>query len=143
MPYRFWAEREEENLAMAGAGGGQKKGKPGKKAKGSGRPPRNEPSRQRANLIWAIAHPLRRRVLRTLAGSEEACSPTQMSRQFGLEVSAVAYHLQILQKCGAVELADEQIARGAVEHFYATKIVDDPPIEALLEETRDADAEHE
>jgi DNA-binding transcriptional ArsR family regulator len=128
---------------MADAGG-QKKGKPGKKtAKRRVRPTMSEPSRQRANLIWAIAHPLRRRVLRTLARSEETCSPTQMSRQFDLGVSAVAYHIQILQKCGAVELADEQMARGAVEHFYATKIVDDPPIEALLEETREADAEYE
>jgi DNA-binding transcriptional ArsR family regulator len=121
---------------MADASGGAKRGKPRKKG---ARPTASEPSRQRANLIWAIAHPLRRRVLRALADSEKAGSPTQMSRRLGLGVSAVAYHVQILQKCGAVELADEQMARGAVEHFYATKIVDDPPIEALLEETRRAD----
>lgn len=129
---------------MADAGRGQERRRRIEKAAKKGpRADTTELARQRANLIWAIAHPLRRRVLRALADSTVACSPVQMSRQFDLPVSAVAYHVQILRQCGAVELADEQMARGAVEHFYATKIVDDPPIETLLEETRDADDEDE
>ncbi len=98
-------------------------------------------SEERANLIWAIAHPVRRRVLRELAKQSEPCSPIQLSRAFDRPLSAVAYHVNILRKFGAIRLTDEQMARGAVEHFYETTIEEDPPIEALLEETRSADEE--
>jgi DNA-binding transcriptional ArsR family regulator len=98
-----------------------------------------EHSESRANLIWAIAHPVRRRVLRALTDLGEPGSPVQMARRFELPVSAVAYHVTILRRFGALELVEEQMARGAVEHFYSSTIEDDPPIEALLEETRLAD----
>jgi len=100
-------------------------------------------SEARAELAWAIAHRVRRQILRALAASDGPRSPMQISRELGVEVSPIAYHVTILRKFGAIELADERMARGAVEHFYALKIVDDPPIEALLEETRLADDEQD
>lgn len=96
-------------------------------------------SEERANLIWAIAHPVRRRILRALSKSKDPRSPMQLSRSFELPLSAVAYHVNILRKFGGVKLTDERMARGAVEHFYETTIDEDPPIEALLDETRLAD----
>jgi len=116
---------------MANAG----KGQPGKK------PTKLELSQTRAKLTWAIAHRVRRRILRTLAESEGPRSPMQIAREFGVGVSPIAYHVSILRRFGAIELAEEKMARGAVEHFYASKIEDDAPIEALLEETRLADEE--
>jgi DNA-binding transcriptional ArsR family regulator len=96
-------------------------------------------SRERANLVCAMAHPVRRCVLRALGESEESHSPTWLAKTLDIPLSTTAYHVTILRKFGAIELADEQAARGAVEHFYTTTIEDDPPIEALLEETREAD----
>jgi len=134
---------------MAEAGGKRKKdkrdlkkGKPGKKARQARARRRKEPSsKQRANLIWAIAHPLRRRILRAIADGGESLSPAQVARELGLPIGTVAYHARILWRFGAVEPAGEQQVRGAVEHFYDTTIEDDPPIETLLEETREVDEE--
>ncbi len=98
-----------------------------------------EQSRRRANLIWAISHPQRRRILRRIVDSGESCSPTWLADVLELSLGTAAYHVTILHRFGALKLTDEQTARGAVEHFYASTIEDDPPIEALLEETREVD----
>lgn len=95
----------------------------------------------RADLIDAIAHPLRRRILRLLADRREQSSPAKIAKEFHLQVGMIGYHVRVLQKFGAVELTDEGMVRGAVEHFYSTTINDDPPIETLLEETREVDDE--
>ena len=109
----------------------------GKKRKGR----KNPDGRGRADLINAISHPLRRRILRLLADLGDQSSPTKIAKQFDLHVGLVGYHVRVLQRLGAVELTDEGMVRGAVEHFYKTTISDDPPIEALLEETREVDEE--
>lgn len=133
---------------MADAGKGRRRAASGGKrrskrrgAKPSAAQRRLEKGRRRANLIWAIAHRLRREILRAITDSGEPCSPTQLAGKLELPLSTAAYHVTILRRFEAVELADEQMARGAVEHFYVSTIKDDPPIEALLEETRDADRE--
>lgn len=95
----------------------------------------------RANLIDAIAHPLRRRILRFLADRREQSSPARIGKEFHLHVGTIGYHVRVLHELGAVELTDEGMVRGAVEHFYSTTIKDDPPIETLLEETREVDDE--
>jgi DNA-binding transcriptional ArsR family regulator len=101
----------------------------------------NPDGRRRANLINAISHPLRRRILRFLADRGEQSSPTKIGKEFHLHVGMIGYHVRVLQELGAVELSDEAMVRGAVEHFYETTIDDDPPIETLLEETREVDDE--
>jgi len=106
-----------------------------------GKKPEDPNGRHRANLIDAIAHPLRRRILRLLGDRREQSSPTKMAKEFHLHVGTVGYHVRVLEGLGAVELTDERMVRGAVEHFYETTIDDDPPIETLLEETREVDDE--
>ena len=120
---------------------GQRKGKPSKKARKAraSRRLRKPNGRRRANLISAIAHPLRRRILRVIADGGESCSPAQIAEELALPTGTVAYHARVLWRFGAVEPAGQQQVRGAVEHFYDTTIEDDPPIEALLEETREVD----
>ena len=114
-----------------------------KKAPAKGKRVTRKQSKARAKLTWAIAHRVRRQILRVLAESDGPRSPMQISRQLGAGVSPIAYHVTILRRFGAIELAEEQMARGAVEHFYGSKIKDDPPIETLLEETRLADDDDE
>jgi DNA-binding transcriptional ArsR family regulator len=138
---------------MAGAGEERKKGeperekgKPGKKARKAktSRRRRGRPNGQRRiNLIVAIGHPLRRRILRVLHDWGGPCSPAQIARELDLPISTVAYHAKVLWRFGAVEPAGERHVRGAVEHFYDSTIEDDPPVETLLEETREADDEDE
>jgi DNA-binding transcriptional ArsR family regulator len=95
--------------------------------------------RRRANLIWAMAHPLRRRILRLLRDRGEALSPVRASEDLDEPLGVVAYHMRVLWQFDAVEPAGEELVRGALKHFYESTIADDPPIEALLEETREFD----
>jgi DNA-binding transcriptional ArsR family regulator len=131
---------------MADAGGERAgRGKPRKKADRRSRRTsrarrRIEEARRRAALISAIAHPLRRRILRLLAGGAER-SPAEAAEEFELGVGGLSYHFNVLRRLGAVKPVREQMVRGAVEHFYASAIEDDAPIETLLEETRAADEE--
>jgi DNA-binding transcriptional ArsR family regulator len=98
-------------------------------------------SRSRVEMIGAIGHPLRRRILRLLRDLDEPRSPSEVSRELGEPLGTGAYHVRVLERTGAVEKTDEQQVRGAVESFFVSTIEDDPPIEALLEETREADEE--
>lgn len=97
---------------------------------------------RRADLIDAIAHRVRRRILRVLVARREQISPTRLAKELDLQPGLVAYHVRVLRTLGAVKPTDERMVRGAIEHFYETTIEDDPPIETLLEETREVDDEH-
>jgi DNA-binding transcriptional ArsR family regulator len=72
-------------------------------------------------LLAALRHPLRRRILRTLAG-EEALSPRQLAGTLGAPLSNVAYHVRVLAECAAVVLVRTRPAHGSMEHFYATAV---------------------
>jgi DNA-binding transcriptional ArsR family regulator len=102
---------------------------------------RIEQSRRVAELIWSIAHPVRRRILRAVGRKRKPRSPIQIAKQLKIPLSMVSYHTTVLRQFGAVELAAERPARGAMEHFYDSAIEDAKAIEALLEETREADEE--
>lgn len=132
---------------MADSGEGRRKGRRsqknelGEKARGA-RPSKRRKKvdgRRRVHLIMAIAHPLRRRILRAIHDWGEPCSPAQVARDIGEPLGTVAYHAKVLWRFGAVEAAGERQVRGAVQHFYDSTIEADPPIEALLEETRKVD----
>lgn len=109
---------------------------------GERRPGKRKRGEHRASLIAAIAHPVRRRVLRAVAG-EEPRRPVQMAEELGSPASMVAYHARVLRRLGAIKPAAERDGEGHLEHLYESTIEDDPPIETLLEETREADEESE
>lgn len=119
------------------SGGGDK----ARKAERLRRRPKKPDGWRRALLIKAIAHPVRRRILRKMTGEGGPISPVQLSKKLAIPLGMVVYHANVLGTCGAVEPAGERQIRGAIEHFYETTIKNDPPIEALLEETREADEE--
>jgi DNA-binding transcriptional ArsR family regulator len=112
-----------------------------KKPKPDARQRKISRGRRVADLIWSIAHPVRRRILRVIADRRKPCSPMQISTQLELPLSMVAYHTSVLCKLGAVEPAAEPQARDATERFYDAAVEDAQAIEALLEETREADEE--
>jgi DNA-binding transcriptional ArsR family regulator len=56
------------------------------------------------------------------------CSPIEIAREIGAEVSDVSYHIRQLLEHGYIELVDTRQRRGATEHFYRAKgavILDD------------------
>jgi DNA-binding transcriptional ArsR family regulator len=67
-------------------------------------------------LIKVIAHPLRQRILQRL--SEGVASPSGLAEEFGEPLNTVSYHVKVLEKHGAIELAETRQVRSVIEHFY-------------------------
>jgi DNA-binding transcriptional ArsR family regulator len=72
-------------------------------------------------LLIALRHPLRRRILRTMA-TQDSISPRQISDELRQPLSNVSYHVRVLADCGAVTLVDTTPVRGSMQHFYSTAI---------------------
>jgi DNA-binding transcriptional ArsR family regulator len=89
--------------------------------------------------VKAIGSPHRRRLLRILHVAGEARSPNEMSEALGVPVSHISYHVKVLKSCRVIALTDTQPRRGAVEHFYASTIADNPLMGSLLEATQAED----
>ena len=73
------------------------------------------------DLLRALHHPLRRRILREMADGE-AASPRQLSTALRQPLSNVSYHVRVLAECGAINLVKTRPARGSVEHFYRSLV---------------------
>ena len=81
---------------------------------------------QNPALMQALAHPLRAQMLSIL--EEEAASPKELAEHFGVPLSNVAYHINVLRKLKVIRLVKETRRRGAVEHHYKADhhpIIDD------------------
>jgi DNA-binding transcriptional ArsR family regulator len=73
------------------------------------------------DLLVALRHPLRRRILRAMAG-KDARSPRELSAALRAPLSNVAYHVRVLADCAAVTLVRTKPARGSMEHFYLNAV---------------------
>jgi len=73
------------------------------------------------DLLVALRHPLRRRILR-LMGEREVISPLEMEVALDKPLSNVSYHVRVLLDCAAVTLVKTAPKRGSVQHFYCTTI---------------------
>jgi hypothetical protein len=69
-------------------------------------------------LLDALRHPLRRALLHRYVTAEEPTSPKYLANSMRQPLSGVSYHVRELAKLGALEIAEEEQRRGAVEHFY-------------------------
>lgn len=70
-----------------------------------------------ANLVKALGHPLRLRIVEAITERGEA-SPIGLARDFERAVATVSRHFRLLRDLGWIELTRTQPRRGAVEHFY-------------------------
>jgi hypothetical protein len=122
---------------------GKRKGAPGKKARKANTRKRKKATkgRMRANMIFAIAHHVRRAIMRLYVEAEQPLTPAQAAKALHLPVAMITYHVNILRRLGALEVVGRRRRRGATEHLYDHTIEDDPPIETLLDETKDVDDE--
>jgi DNA-binding transcriptional ArsR family regulator len=97
----------------------------------------------KCDLVAAINHKVRRRMLRLLNEAEDPLSPTMITDLLEMQLSNVSYHMNVLRKCDAVAVVEEKQVRGAVEHFYVSKVADNAAVEAMLEETEADDTKGE
>ncbi len=96
---------------------------------------RSEPERRLApeaaidlepdQMVRALRHPVRRRILRRLHAAGEARSPRELADSLGCELGEVAHHVAILEEVNAVALTDVTAREGATEHFYASTLEGD------------------
>jgi DNA-binding transcriptional ArsR family regulator len=72
-------------------------------------------------ILRALGHPIRRRILRALLDAPGSAS--SLARDFGLDLSAVSYHLNrvLAKECEAVELVETIPKRGSLEKIYRLK----------------------
>lgn len=96
---------------------------------------------QMPQLISALNHPLRRRILRAfLDGEFEMASSTQLANLIGVPLGNVAYHVKTLSRFGLLRLTDRNKVRGAEECFYAICIDEQTEcLRSVLESCRAAD----
>jgi DNA-binding transcriptional ArsR family regulator len=73
------------------------------------------------DLLVALRHPLRRAILREMAG-EDAISPREIASALEQPLSNVSYHVRVLADCAAVSLVGTKPVRGSMQHFYRTAI---------------------
>jgi DNA-binding transcriptional ArsR family regulator len=90
-------------------------------------------------LLQALNHPLRRRILRTLHEAGEARSPIELSQAFDTPLSNVSYHVKVLREKGAIALTDRRPVRGTAEHFYFSVLPENRLAVQLLDSTRRED----
>jgi DNA-binding transcriptional ArsR family regulator len=73
------------------------------------------------DLLLALRHPLRRRILRLMA-DKEAISPREIATLLDQPLSNVSYHVRVLADCAAISLVNTKPVRGSMQHFYRAKI---------------------
>jgi DNA-binding transcriptional ArsR family regulator len=94
-------------------------------------------------LFGALNHVMRRRILRMFDGDERRLeSPTKFAKALDLPLSKVNYHITVLAKAGALELAETRVGRGA-EHFYRLSLYGWTDwVYTALDASRDSDGDH-
>lgn len=90
-------------------------------SKSDAKAPAGERGTVDANVIKALGHPLRQKILQALV--DRVASPSQVAREIEEPLSNVSYHFKILVQCEAVELVRTEPVRGALEHFYRASLL--------------------
>ncbi len=73
------------------------------------------------DLLVALRHPMRRDILRQMAG-KEAVSPRELANALRQPLSNVSYHVRVLADRAAIALVRTKPVRGSVQHYYRAAI---------------------
>lgn len=73
------------------------------------------------DLLTALGHPLRRRILREMS-TRERSSPRELAETLSEPLSNVSYHVRVLAGCDALELVGTRAVRGSTQHFYRATV---------------------
>jgi DNA-binding transcriptional ArsR family regulator len=74
------------------------------------------------DLFVAMAHPLRRRILRAMHDGDGEVSPRELANHLSQPLSRLSYHVKVLSRCGALELVSTKQVRGSTQHFYRSLV---------------------
>jgi len=77
---------------------------------------RQRPDQIDTDLVRALGHPLRVRILQVL--NERDASPNELMTLLEAPLGNIAYHTRVLEKCGCIEQVRTAQRRGAVEHYF-------------------------
>jgi DNA-binding transcriptional ArsR family regulator len=83
------------------------------------------------DLFNALGHPMRRRILREMLGTNGEISPRELAITLSEQLSALSYHVRVLAECGAIELVRTERIRGSTQHFYRPAVRSDWALAAL------------
>ena len=75
-----------------------------------------------SDLFTALAHPLRRQILREMLSGGGQTSPRDLAAGLDEPLSALSYHVRVLAECGAIKLVRTKQIRGSTQHFYRPTI---------------------
>src|SRR3954464_8793640 len=75
-----------------------------------------DPHELNSNIVKALSHPLRMRILTRLNAG--VASPNEMAKEFDESLPLVSYHVRILRELDCIELVRTTPRRGAIEHHY-------------------------
>jgi DNA-binding transcriptional ArsR family regulator len=96
------------------------------------------------NLLQALRHPLRRDILREMAGNGDTeLSPRELSARLQAPISNVSYHVRALDSCAAIKLVREVPVRGSVQHFYVSTVTAPWALEILGVNDDDSEPEED
>ncbi|HEY7950173.1 MAG TPA: helix-turn-helix domain-containing protein [Solirubrobacterales bacterium] len=84
------------------------------------------------DLFIALAHPLRRQILRAALADDSEISPRELALNLDQPLSRLSYHVRVLSGCGALELVRTKQVRGSTQHFYRS-VLDAPWAKLALE----------
>jgi DNA-binding transcriptional ArsR family regulator len=90
-------------------------------------------------LPTAVSNPIRRRVLRRLRADQRPHSSIELSETLGEPLSRIAYHMKVLQNCGAARLVRCQPVGSATVRFYEPPACEDDKVVAHLAATEAGD----
>jgi DNA-binding transcriptional ArsR family regulator len=93
------------------------------------------------DLLKALNHEMRRRILRVLIGKPESpISPREVAGELRVSLSNVSYHVRVLADCAAISLVKTNPVRGSLQHFYSPspEVVELPWVATVLETPSDA-----
>lgn len=95
-------------------------------------------------LVSALNHPLRRRILRAL-DHQEVASPVELSRILQEPIGNISYHMKCMRDLDVVELVGTKPVRGSTEHFYRSTLLnlnsDANWVRAVLNAAREHDGD--
>jgi len=78
--------------------------------------------RKPTDLFDALAHPLRRRILREMMRTEAEATPTGLAGRLSEPLVVVSYHVRVLAECKAVKLVRTERVRGSTQHVYGCSL---------------------
>jgi DNA-binding transcriptional ArsR family regulator len=73
-------------------------------------------------MFNALAHPLRRQILRRMIKQRREISPRELAADLSEPLSALSYHVRVLAECEAIKLTRTKQVRGSTQHLYRPAI---------------------